>query len=45
MYYLWKASSYWADGGIVKEIVIFFFAGIIILSAAISYMFKKQEVK
>lgn len=45
MYYLWKTSSYWADGRIVNEIVIFFFAGIVILSAGISYIFKKQEVK
>lgn len=45
MYYLWKTSSYWAGGGIVREIVIFFFAGIAILSAGIAYLFNRQETK
>lgn len=45
MYYLWKASGYWAEPGIAKEIIIFFIAGFIILSICINFIENKHEIK
>lgn len=45
MYYLWKASGYWAQPDITKEIIIFFITGFIFLSICINFIENKHEIK
>lgn len=45
MYYLWRASGYWANSSIILEIVMFFVLGSLALSEASYLLLKKQEIK
>lgn len=45
MYYLWKASGYWAYPSIAKEIVIYFCVGFVALSILVNFIENKHEIK
>lgn len=45
MYYLWKASSFWADASIIRNNIIYLIAGSSILSILSYIVLKKREIK
>ncbi len=45
MYYLWKASGFWAYQEIVKEILIYFTAGFLVLGTSAYYLMENKEIK
>jgi len=44
MYYLMRASAFWAKGEVIKEILIYFCCAFSALSAASCYRLKKMEI-
>jgi len=45
MSYIWVACNYWADSALIRNVILYFVLGFIILSGLSWYLLEKREVK